>query len=566
MTTATVTITAENQTKVYGTADPTFTYQVSGLVGSDTLVTDPTCTPTGDTNFGTYAINCTGADAGSNYTIDYVAGSFSVTTATVTITAENQTKVYGTADPTFTYQVSGLVGSDTLVTDPTCTPTGDTNFGTYAINCTGADAGSNYTIDYVAGSFSVTTATVTITAENQTRVHGTADPTFTYQVSGLVGSDTLVTDPTCTPTGDTNFGTYAINCTGADAGSNYTIDYVAGSFSVTTATVTITAENQTKVYGTADPTFTYQVSGLVGSDTLVTDPTCTPTGDTNFGTYAINCTGADAGSNYTIDYVAGSFSVTTATVTITAENQTKVYGTADPTFTYQVSGLVGSDTLVTDPTCTPTGDTNFGTYAINCTGADAGSNYTIDYVAGSFSVTTATVTITAENQTKVYGTADPTFTYQVSGLVGSDTLVTDPTCTPTGDTNFGTYAINCTGADAGSNYTIDYVAGSFSVTTATVTITAENQTKVYGTADPTFTYQVSGLVGSDTLVTDPTCTPTGDTNFGTYAINCTGADAGSNYTIDYVAGSFSVTTATVTIAAENQTKVYGTPTRPSPTR
>ena len=54
-------------------------------------------------------------------------------------------------------------------------------------------------------------------------------------------------------------------------------------------------------------------------------------------------------------------------------------------------------------------------------------------------------------------------------------------------------------AGARVNYTIDYVAGSFSVTTATVTITAENQAKVYGTADPTFTYQVSGLVGSDTL-------------------------------------------------------------------
>ena len=150
-----------------------------------------------------------------------------------------------------------------------------------------------------------------------------------------MGSDTLVTDPTCTPTGDTNFGTYAINCTGADAGSNYTIDYVAGSFSVTTATVTITAENQTKVYGTADPTFTYQVSGLVGSDTLVTDPTCTPTGDTNFGTYAINCTGADAGSNYTDRLRRGQLLGDHGHRDDHRGNQTKVYGTADPTFTYR---------------------------------------------------------------------------------------------------------------------------------------------------------------------------------------------------------------------------------------
>ena len=55
------------------------------------------------------------------------------------------------------------------------------------------------------------------------------------------------------------------------------------------------------------------------------------------------------------------------------------------------------------------------------------------------------------------------------------------------------------------------MAGSFTVTTAPLTITANNQTKVYGAALPTLTASYSGFVNGDTsasLTTQPTLTTT----------------------------------------------------------
>ena len=74
--------------------------------------------------------------------------------------------------------------------------------------------------------------------------------------------------------------------------------------------------------------------------------------------------------------------------------------------------------------------------------------------------------------------------------MGSDTLVTRPDLhAHRVDTNFEHLRHRLHGGlTPGPDYTISTTSrAASSVTTATVTITAENQTKVYGTADPTFT-------------------------------------------------------------------------------
>jgi hypothetical protein len=565
VTRATVTITADNQTKTYGAADPTFTYSVAGLVAGDSLTTQPTCTVAGGyANVGSYTITCSGAAVSGNYDIAYAPGTLTVTKKAITITADNQTKTYGDADPTFTHSVTGLVGGDALTTQPTCDVAGaHTNAGTYPITCSGADAGGNYTISYQPGTLTVTKATVAVTADSQSKVYGSADPTFSYAVSGLVGGDTLTTQPTCSVAGGhANVGTYPITCSGADAGGNYTIAYQPGTLTVTKATVTVTADDQSKTYGEADPTFSFHTTGLVGGDSFSTPPTCDVTGaHQNVGHYDITCSGANAGGNYTIAYEPGTLTVIAAAVTITADNQTKQYGAADPAFSATVTGLVGTDTLTTPPTCDVAGDhTDVGSYAIDCSGAQAAPNYSISYQPGTLTVTKATVTVSADNASKVYGEADPVFSYGVAGLVGTDTLTTPPTCGVTGaHSNAGSYVISCSGASAGSNYDVAYQPGTLTVTKATATVTADNQTKVFGTADPPFTFAVAGLVGTDVLTTQPTCDVTGaHSSVGTYPITCSGAAAGNNYTIAYQSGTLTVTKATVTITADNQSKVYGT--------
>ena len=139
-----------------------------------------------------------------------------------------------------------------------------------------------------------------------------------------------------------------------------------------------------------------------------------------------------------------------------------------------------------------------GPYAITASGA-VDSNYTIGYTAGSLTVTPVALSITANNQTKVYGAALPTLTAGYSGFVNGDTsssLTTLPTLSTTATSastvSGSPYSISASGA-VDSNYTISYTAGSLTVTPASLTITANNQSKAYGAALPTLTARVSGL-------------------------------------------------------------------------
>jgi gliding motility-associated-like protein len=585
VTTATLTITADNQTKTYGSANPTLTASYSGFVNGDSetsLTTTATVSTTADASsiVGSYPITASGA-LSSNYTINYVDGSLSVTTATLTITADNQTKTYGSANPTLTASYIGFINGDSegsLATPPTISTTADATsiVGSYPITASGA-LSSNYTINYVDGSLSVTTATLTITADNQTKTYGSANPNLTASYTGFVNGDSetsLTTPATISTTADVAsiVGSYPITASGA-VSSNYTINYIDGSLSVTTATLTITADNQTKTYGSANPTLTASYTGFVNGDSeanLTTPATISTIADATsiVGSYPITASGA-VNSNYTINYVDGSLSITTATLTITANNQTKTYGSANPTLTASYTGFVNGDSevsLTTPATISTIADATsiVGSYPITASGA-VSSNYTISYVGGSLSITTATLTITADNQMKTYGSANPTLTASYNGFVNGDSetsLITPATISTTADATsiVGSYPITVSGA-VSSNYAISYVGGSLSITTATLTITADNQTKTYGSANPTLTASYAGFVNGDleaSLTTPPTISTTADASsiVGNYPIKASGA-VSSNYTINYVDGSLSVTTATLTITADNQTKTYG---------
>ena len=82
----------------------------------------------------------------------------------MTITADNQTKVYGAVLPALTASYTGFVNGDTsasLTTQPTlattATASSHVSGNPYAITASGA-ADPDYSITYVAGTFTVTTA------------------------------------------------------------------------------------------------------------------------------------------------------------------------------------------------------------------------------------------------------------------------------------------------------------------------------------------------------------------------------------------------------------------------
>jgi hypothetical protein len=105
------------------------------------------------------------------------------------------------------------------------------------------------------------------------------------------------------------------------------------------------------------------------------------------------------------------------------------------------------------------------------------------------------------------------------------------------------------------------VTQSLTVNRAALTITALNALKTYGAVNPTLSITYSGFVNGDTntsLSTQPTVTTTAVTGspVGNYPIIASGAVA-ANYNISYTAGTLTVTRATLTIAVNNATKVYG---------
>jgi hypothetical protein len=177
------------------------------------------------------------------------------------------------------------------------------------------------------------------------------------------------------------------------------------------------------------------------------------------------------------------------------------------------------------------------------------------------------LTITANSQTKVYGDADPALTYAASGFKFSDTAATVLTGSLTrvaGETVAGSpYAISQGTLAANANYTISFTGNSLSITPAPMTVTANSQTKVYGNADPALTYAASGFQFSDTaasVLTGGLTRTAGETVAGgPYAINQGTLAATSNYTLSFTGSSLSISPATLTVAANGQTKVYGNP-------
>jgi hypothetical protein len=559
-----VTVTANaGQTKVYGSSDPTFAYQSTGLLGGDSF-SGALGRAAGETVAGgPYAINQGTLTAGSNYSITFNGDTFAITPYGVTVTANaGQTKVYGSADPALTYQSTGLLGGDSFSGALARAAGENVAGGPYAINQGNLTAGSNYSITFNGDTFAITPYGVTVTANaGQSKVYGSADPAFTYQSTGLLGGDSFSGALARAAGENVAGGPYAINQGTLTAGSNYAITFNGDSFSITPYGVTVTANaGQSKVYGSSDPTFTYQSTGLLGGDSFSGALSRAAGENVAGGPYAINQGTLTAGSNYSMTFNGDNFSITPYGVTVTANaGQTKVYGSSDPTFTYQSTGLLGGDSFSGTLSRAAGENVAGGPYAINQGSLTAGSNYSITFNGDNFSITPYGVTVTANaGQSKVYGSADPAFTYQSTGLLGGDSFSGALARAAGENVAGGPYAINQGSLTAGSNYSITFNGDNFSITPYGVTVTANaGQTKVYGSADPAFTYQSTGLLGGDSFSGALARAAGENVAGGPYAINQGTLDAGANYSLTFLGGTFSITARPITVTADAQTKVYG---------
>lgn len=340
-------------------------------------------------------------------------------------------------------------------------------------------------------------ATVTVTADDKTREYGDANPaltqTTTYDshaqaVKGLddyvnqqLGRSGIQVDtPTTSATArsDVKAGGYDItNQITSDERSQgrYKIEDRKGTLDVQQAELRVEADPQSKVYGDRDPALTYQVSGQKfgeSASTLVAGDASRTAGN-NVGSYAIQQGGVDSLSgNYRISFVGNQMQITPATLEVTAHQQSKVYGDADPSLSYSVNGLRNGDedsAVLNGGKLAREAGENVRSQGYGIHQGDlalASSNYTLVFKDGNLQITPAELVVSADSKSKTIGQADPALTYEVSGLKNGDSAdVAKGSLSRAPGENVGNYAIGeDTRFHAGANYTVVFRDGTLTIT------------------------------------------------------------------------------------------------------
>ncbi|OYQ31708.1 hypothetical protein CHU95_21475 [Niveispirillum lacus] len=552
VTPAPLTVTADSLHRLYGAADPALTYKVVGLVSGDAVT--GSLTRAAGQDVGTYAISQGSLSAGPNYSVSFQNGTLTINPAPLTITALSATKIYGDADPGLSYSVSGLVTGDSLTGD--LRRAAGENVGTYTIEQGSLTAGRNYDIAFQSGQLVITPAALSVTASAITRVYSDADPDLTYRVSGLKRGDaaTTVLSGGLVRAAGENVGTYAIGQGSLTANGNYTLRFTGADFTITPANLTlaVVAANTAKVYGDPDPVFGYTASGFKGVDkvgTVLSGSLSREAGEA-VGTYAITQGSlAVSNPNYVLVFTPGTLTISPANLSVAALMVTRTYGDADPTLTYAVSGLKGGDsagTVLTGALSRAAGE-DVGSYAIGQGSLGlANGNYTLSFTGATLTINPALLSVTANAVTRLYGAADPTLSYTLSGLKRGDAgeTVLSGTLARAAGATVGRYAIGQGSLTANGNYRISFQGADLVITPAPLSVLVDNATRQAGAANPVFTARFQGLVNGDTessltglslLTSADSASPA-----GTYAIRA-GGIANANYQITYVDGVLTVT-------------------------
>jgi pimeloyl-ACP methyl ester carboxylesterase len=580
-----------------GTTNATLDATNAGLAGvlngdDVTLVTSNAVAYFADKNVGTNKpVTVTGLALGgaaaANYTLmDPTNVTADITVAELTVDGVTAaSKVYdGTTNAQLngTATLNGEVSGDdvSLVTDSVSAAFAGPNVGTgisvtvSGYDLTGADAG-NYTLTQPTGlTADITAATLTITATANTKIYdGNTSAAAVPTVSGLQGSDTVTGlaetyDTQNAGTGKTlSVSSYTVN--DGNSGNNYTVSTIASTTGViNAATLTITAAANTKTYDSStSAAATPTISGLQGSDSVTGlaetyDTKNVGTGKT-LSVSAFTVNDGNNGNNYTVSTVASTAGViNAATLTITAAANTKTYDSStSAAATPTISGLQGSDSVTG---LAETYDTkNVGTSktlsvsAFTVNDGNSGNNYTVNTVASTAGVINqAALTINAVPNTKTYdGTISAAAIPTVSGLQGFDSVSGLAETYDTKDAGIdktlsvSAYTIN--DGNNGNNYTVgntnNFVNSAGVITPATLTVTADNKTKIYGQANPSLTASYNGFVNGESVsvLSSPavlSTTATTTSGAGKYPITVSGA-ADADYTIQYVNGTLQVISA-----------------------
>ena len=489
-----------------------------------------------------------------------------ITGATLLVTADNQTMPYGGPIPTLTYTITGFVAGDVpsqvtgaALCSTTTTVTSPVSGSPYtnSITCQQASlAEPNYTFTFAPGTMTVTTATPTVSL-------GCQEVTFDNNPHGCqgvaIGADGLTPvtgNWVYNPVSETNPGSYPVTGTFTSSDPNYVSTPLTASatlvIDIASSSVTLTCPPSVPYNGTAQ---TPCSATAVGSGGLSQTLTVNYTNNTNFGTATATASfGGDTGHTASSNTV--TFAISPAAVTVQGGSYTGVYdGNSHPPSACTVTGaggFTGGITCTNNPLSVGP-DVSSG--AVLPVPSGGSSNFTITSVNGLYSITQAvsTVNVTCPSSVVYNGSAQTPCTASVTGVGG---LSIDLTASITYGSNSGVGTASATASFAGDT---DHAPGTktvnFAITAAGVTVTGGSLTGVYtGLAQPLSACTVTGS-GGNTYIGGLFCTnnpltegpAVGSGPVPVSALNMSG-DTLTNFAITYVAGSWSITKATSTVA------------------
>ena len=212
---------------------------------------------TGGGHYGIFAATPTGSQIGSfaNYVRRYNVANAAAYDALnpggnfaafriipfLTITPAAASRFYGSANPTFTTNISGFLPGDGIgnlagAAQFSTLANGTSNVGQYAVD---AALGSllsvqGYQFRFAPGVLNVTPRPLTVTADNLSRLFGRENPLLTFTLSGLglVNGDQLSGALATTADLTTRIGTAPITQGTLAASANYALTFVPGTLTI----------------------------------------------------------------------------------------------------------------------------------------------------------------------------------------------------------------------------------------------------------------------------------------------------------------------------------------------
>ncbi|HEY7941691.1 MAG TPA: Ig-like domain repeat protein [Candidatus Limnocylindrales bacterium] len=502
---------------------------LSTSAGDKTL----TATYSGDGNFHA------STSAGTSHAVDEAATTASVSSnhhpsvhgQTVTFTASVSVTAPGGGTPTGTVTFldsGGSIGTGTLNGAGQATlSTSTLTTATHPITVSYASDGNYASVtspvfSQVVGQ-ALTTTTVALTSGSNPSTFGDS-VTFTATVAPV------------SPGAGTPSGTVQFKDGASDLGPPATLS--SGQASVSTSALSVATHTITAVY--------LDDSDFVGS---------TSAGISQVVNKAASATGVVSDSNPS---TYGGSVTFTATVTGGGSTPTGNVAFKDAGITLTTKPLSGG--VATYSTSTLSG----GSHAITAVYAgDANYSGSTGTLSGGQEVDKASLTVTANDQTRSYGAANPAFTVTYTGFVlaqdfNTSDLTGSPLCsttaTPASSVSGGPYSISCSlGSLASSDYSFTFVSGSLTIikATSTTTVSSNHNPSVFGQT-VTFTAAISGFGGGSASGTVDFIinggAPQTQTVSGNQAVYSTAALAVGTYTVeaDY-SGDGNLTTSTDTL-------------------